>query len=181
MQESVSHRVRLRPVAEDDAHFLLLIYSSTRIEEMMALDWSPEQRGTFLRHQFEIQHTCYQKDYPNASFDLILLEEQVAGRLYVDRRDAEIRIVDIALLPEFRGQGIGTNLIQRLFEEAASRSVGLTIHVENENTAALRFYERLGFVNGPSLVSPVYRLMQWQPCSSVSSDSGHPTREGRDT
>jgi ribosomal protein S18 acetylase RimI-like enzyme len=62
----------------------------------------------------------------------------------VHRGESEIRIVDIALLPDYRGNGIGTALLRDLFSEADAAGKTVTIHVERFNPA-LRLYERLGF------------------------------------
>jgi len=66
------------------------------------------------------------------------------GRLYVHRGPSEIRVVDIALLPEYRGAGVGTSLLQDLLAEGDAAGKSVTIHVERMNPA-LRLYERLGF------------------------------------
>ena len=50
----------------------------------------------------------------------------------------EIRIVDIALLPEYRGAGIGTPLLGELEDEAAAAGKPLSIHVERLNRRAAR-------------------------------------------
>jgi ribosomal protein S18 acetylase RimI-like enzyme len=83
-----------------------------------------------------------------------------AGRLYVDRRPGDLRIVDVALLPEFRGRGIGEALIRDLQRAAAAEGRIVSIHVELTNPAA-RLYERLGFVLAEDL--GVYRRMEWTP------------------
>jgi ribosomal-protein-alanine N-acetyltransferase len=58
----------------------------------------------------------------------------------------EIHINNVAILPELRGQGMGTALMHRVFEEArrlgASRA---TLEVRASNEQARRLYERLGF------------------------------------
>ena len=79
--------------------------------------------------------------------------------MYVDRRPADIRIVDIALVPAFRGRGIGTRLISALQDEAASAGRSVSIHVEVHNPAA-SLYERLGFVEVSE--RGVYRRMEWR-------------------
>ena len=53
--------------------------------------------------------------------------------------------MDIALLPEYRGRGIGTALLEELLVEADATGRRVTIHVERFNPAR-RLYERLGFV-----------------------------------
>jgi ribosomal protein S18 acetylase RimI-like enzyme len=106
--------------------------------------WDDAQKDAFLRSQFDAQDAWYREHYAAASFDVILIDGEPAGRLYVLRRDAEIRVVDIALLPEHRGIGIGTTLLRDLLTEADAAGKSVTIHVERFNPA-LRLYERLGF------------------------------------
>ena len=100
----------------------------------------------------------YQEHYAGAAFDVILVDGQPAGRLYVAREEDEIRIVDIALLPEYRNRGIGTTLLRGLQSEAAAAGKPLRIHVERFNPA-LRLYERLGFRR--STDRGVYLFMEW--------------------
>ena len=57
-------------------------------------------------------------------------------------------IATIEVLPEFRGQGIGAELLHRLQGSAnAERAVAIWLHVDIENAAAIRLYERLGYSN----------------------------------
>jgi ribosomal protein S18 acetylase RimI-like enzyme len=106
--------------------------------------WDDAQKESFLRMQFEAQDRWYREQMPDASFEVVLVDGEPAGRLYVDRREDEIRIVDIALLPEHRGRGIGTLLLGELLSEADAAGKSVTIHVERLNPA-LRLYARLGF------------------------------------
>jgi ribosomal protein S18 acetylase RimI-like enzyme len=120
------------------------VYASTRAEELAVVPWDDAQKAAFLRTQFDAQDAWYRENYAQASFDVILVDGEPAGRLYLHRGASEIRIVDIALLPEHRGGGIGTSLLRDLCAEAEALGKSLTIHVERENPA-LRLYERLGF------------------------------------
>lgn len=128
-----------------DRELLLAVYSSTRVEELAQVPWAPGAKEAFLRQQFEAQDAYYREYYPRASFDVVEVQGRAAGRLYVDRWPYEIRIVDIALLPEFRGRGAGEALLRELIAEAGASGRSLTIHVEQGNPAR-RLYERLGFV-----------------------------------
>lgn len=152
--------VTLRPITDDDLPFLNDVYASTRQEELAPVPWSEAEKEAFLRMQFDAQHRHYAEHYPNASFDVILVDGAAAGRLYVDRRETEIRIVDIALLPAFRQRGIGTRLLTGLLDEGARSGRPVGIHVERFNPA-LRLYQRLGFV--PIEDREVYLLMRWTP------------------
>jgi ribosomal protein S18 acetylase RimI-like enzyme len=134
----------LRPVADGDRAALVSVYASTRAEELAVVVWAPGQREAFLRMQFEAQDAYWREQRPDAALSVIEVDGVVAGRLYVDRCEDEIRIVDIALLPEFRGQGIGSALLRPILDESEERGVPVTIHVERENRAR-SLYERLGF------------------------------------
>ena len=148
----------LRPVSEADRDFLLSVYASTREDELAQVEWEEGAREAFLEHQFSAQDHHYRTNYPGAALDLIEVGGQPAGRLYVHRGAGEIRIMDIALAPPFRGRGIGTGLLRELMDEAAASGRSLTIHVELNNPAR-RLYERLGFV--PAGEHGVYVLMRW--------------------
>ena len=136
--------ITLRPADADDSRFLLRVYASTREEELRLVDWSDDQKAAFLQMQFEAQDAYYRAQYHPATFDVVDVDGEPAGRLYVARWEEEIRIIDVALLPEHRGRGIGTSLIRALLGEAAAAGKRLSIHVEKDNPAR-RLYERLGF------------------------------------
>ena len=150
----------LRPATDDDRELLLAVYSSTRSDELDQVPWAPGQREAFLLMQFDAQDREYRRANPHGAFDVIEVGGRPAGRLYVDRRPGDLRIVDIALLPEFRGRGIGTALVGQLQEQAAAEGRIVSIHVEFSNPAAA-LYERLGFVTAEDL--GVYRRMEWAP------------------
>jgi ribosomal protein S18 acetylase RimI-like enzyme len=140
----MSSVVELLPVAPGDEQFLYRVYASTRTEELAGVPWDEVQKDAFLRAQFDAQDRWYREHYSRASFDVVLVDGEPAGRLYLNRGDSEIRIVDIALLPEHRGKGVGSALLRDLLAEADARGKRVTIHVERMNPA-LRLYERLGF------------------------------------
>ncbi len=150
----------LRPTTPEDTAFLLAVYASTREAELAATGWSDEQKTAFCAMQFQAQDAHYRQHYPTAQYFVIEAEKVPAGRLYVDHWEKEIRIMDIALLPEFRGKGIGTHLVSDLQQEAQTASKMLSIHVEAFNPAK-RLYERLGFVLAED--KGAYQFMTWTP------------------
>lgn len=137
--------VAVRPAGPDELPLLYQIYASTRATELAPLGWSVEQQHAFLHQQFEAQHAHYRHSYADAAFGVIMVGGEPAGRLYVGRWPEELRIIDIALLPQYRGAGVGTHLLRGLLEEAAGADKVVRIHVEKFNPA-LRLYQRLGFV-----------------------------------
>jgi ribosomal protein S18 acetylase RimI-like enzyme len=157
---SATGQIVLRPITDADRELLVDVYGSTRDEELSQVEWAPGQREAFVRMQFHAQDVDYHRNHPDGSFDVIEVDGRAAGRLYVDRRPGDIRIVDIALLPEFRGHGVGGQLIGSLMQEAAASGAKLSIHVEIHNRAAT-LYERLGFVAVDE--HGIYRQMEWTP------------------
>jgi ribosomal protein S18 acetylase RimI-like enzyme len=158
----LTSRVELRAAGAEDEPFLRAVYASTREAELAQVPWDAEQKAAFVAHQFAAQSEHYRAHYDGLSTDVIVVDGERAGRLAVARWPAEIRIVDIALLPDFRGRGVGTGLLRGLLDEAAREGRKLSIHVERENPAA-RLYRRLGFVPVADVSGGVYRLWEAVP------------------
>jgi ribosomal protein S18 acetylase RimI-like enzyme len=137
--------VRLRPVEPADEEFLLRVYASSRADEMALVPWDEEQKLAFVRSQFEAQSAQYGERFPDAEYSVILYRGSPAGRLWIGRTPEQIRLLDIAILPEFQNQGIGAALLKRLVAESEQRGLPLRHMVFKLNDAALRFYRRFGF------------------------------------
>ena len=150
----------LRPIRGADQEVLCRLYASTRQDEMAVVPWSEEEKASFLRMQFEAQHKYYQAVFPGAEFLMIERRGKPVGRLYLDRRDDEHRLIDIALFPEHRGKGLGGKLMRGVLDEAGAAGKKVRIHVERNNPA-MRLYIRLGFVRIED--QGVYHLMEWSP------------------
>lgn len=154
----------LRPIQDKDLNLLFEIYSSTRTEELQQVAvWSEEQKHAFLTQQFNAQHDYYQKNYVGAGFYIIYKNNVPIGRLYIqeDFQGKEIRIIDIALLPVWRNQGLGTSILKDILGRAKDINRPVTIHVESFNPA-MKLYEKLGF-NKISETNGVYHLMEYLP------------------
>jgi ribosomal protein S18 acetylase RimI-like enzyme len=150
----------LRPITDGDLPFLAELYASTRAEELAPVPWPPEVVRAFLQDQFRLQHQHYQTHYPDASFQLVLVDGVPAGRRYVGRWATEICLIDIALLPDYKGLGIGRSLLAELVEESDRSGLPLGLHVEMNNPV-LAWYQRLGFVQNGT--HGVYLRMQREP------------------
>jgi len=154
-----SQSVTLRPVSAGDEPFLFRLYASTRMDELAIAPWDDSQREAFLRIQFAAQQQHYQNHFPEAEHQLILIGGRPAGRIYVARRTDEIRILDIALLPEHRNGGIGGFLIKEIMSEGSQTGKPVRIYVESFNPS-LRLFERLGFSSVQDIGT--HLLMEWR-------------------
>jgi ribosomal protein S18 acetylase RimI-like enzyme len=152
----------LRPVEESDRAFLFALYATTRGRELNGSGWTPAQTDAFLRMQFNAQNASYRQQFPTADFLIIELAGQRIGQLYVDRREREILVVDIAFLPH-QGVGLGRKLLREIFREGEETGRPVCGHVERQNPA-LRLFQRMGFVV-TGTVGAHYRV-QWTPTSA---------------
>jgi ribosomal protein S18 acetylase RimI-like enzyme len=157
--------VAYRPATEEDVPLLGLIYGSTRLEEVAQTGWPLEAQRAFLQQQHQAQHAYYAQVYPEAERLLIEMGGQAIGRLYLSEYPSQVRIVDISLLPDARGKGIGEAILRDIGADAAARGKRVTIHVEKENPAR-RLYARLGFEAVED--KGVYDLMEWRPEAPAS-------------
>ncbi len=156
--------ITYKKIEDSDLPFLKEVYKSTRAAEMEMVDWPEQEKERFINQQFESQHSYYQQVYQDATFETICLGNEPVGRLYLWESDRQIRIVDIALLPEFRNQGIGSRILKRLIEKSDLSSKVLCIHVEVYNQA-LSLYQRLGFEVKDQ--TGVYHYMERKPQSNL--------------
>ncbi len=156
--------ITLRDVSPNDANFLFAVYAGTRAEEMALVPWTEEQRLGFLRMQFEAQQAHYHEQFPTAEYKVILAEGEPVGRLYI-ARDAElIQILDIAVLPERRRQGVGSALVRELIGEAESS--GKCIRVYVDSASSLSLFERLGFTKVEEV--GLNLLLEWSAATSAA-------------
>lgn len=156
--------VTLRPATNDDEEFLLAVYASTRADELAQVEWGEGQKELFLKWQFETQQREYDARFPDAEYNVILIDDRPAGRIWIGRDDDQIRLLDIALLPEFQNRGVGTLLLRRLIDEAKRADKPFRHMVFVLNNEAQRFYERLGFVVIEDLGA--YKHMEWRAARS---------------
>ncbi len=152
--------IAYRPATDEDLGFLALTYASTRLDEVAQTGWPLEAQRQFLAQQFDAQHRHYRQHYPAAEWLVIERDGAAAGRLYLEEWPDQIRLIDIALLPDQRGGGAGSAILADLMAMAAAAGKPLTIHVE-KNNPAMRLYLRLGFE--PIDEHGVYDLMEWKP------------------
>jgi ribosomal protein S18 acetylase RimI-like enzyme len=133
-----------RPSTPADLEFLYQLFSSTRDDEMALWGAPADQQAAFLRMQFDAQRAHYGRHFSLAGHEIITIDGEPVGRILVDRSRGELRLVDIALLPEHRGSGIGSVLVRELLDESVATGKPVRVHAFKPSRA-VDFYERLGF------------------------------------
>lgn len=165
--DAFSNDISLRSIClPDDMRLLFDIFVSTRGDILSLSNWTANEKIEFLRDQFMLQHNAYMGGYKNPEFMIVMLKGKDAGRLYLEIRNKDIRIIDIAILPDFRGKGTGSTLMSYIFQLSDSKAKSVSIHVEKSNPA-MNWYMKLGFNKIEDV--DVYDLMERKP----SSDNGY--------
>lgn len=155
--------LHLRPETPADDGFLAYLFASTRAAEVASLAGGAAVRETFLRIQSMAQRAGHKAQHPGAERSIVLVDGAPVGRWMVDRSGHTLVLVDVALLPEQRGRGLGAALIRALLAEAARQRRPVGLHVLRSSPAA-RLYERLGFVRTGG--SEIHDAMEWRPPGS---------------
>jgi ribosomal protein S18 acetylase RimI-like enzyme len=156
---AAEHGLSYRMTTDADLPVLTKIYASTRTDEVAQTGWPPQQQRAFLQMQFEAQHKHYRDHYPDAAWLLITQGVTPVGRLYLEDWPNQLRIIDVALLSEFRGKGWGQAILRDLMDATAPTNRAVSIHVE-KNNPAMSLYLRLGFEAIED--KGVYDLMEWR-------------------
>lgn len=157
LRAAAAFAVAYRPMTDSDLPFAAALYASTRAEEVARAGWPEETRRAFLAQQHEAQHHHYRTYYPDAEWLIVERGGEAIGRLYLDEWPSQFRIVDIALVPAARRQGIGAAILEDVIAFAAAAGKAVSIHVEVHNPAR-GLYERLGF--RPVEEKGIYLLME---------------------
>lgn len=152
--------VELRPVRASDEPFLRRLDAGLRAAEFAALGLEPHVLDSLLAMQYAAQTRSQRQLHPDADFDLVLVAGEPAGRFYVDRIGTSIHVLEIGLVHEYRGRGVGTRLLQRVLDEGAGSRRPVTLNAVR-GSRALTLYRRLGFEIQSS--DDVYLALVWRP------------------
>jgi GNAT superfamily N-acetyltransferase len=142
--------VSLRHVRDDDRPFLEDLHRRVRWDEFAATGWPDAAKTAFLADQFDLQQRSYAGAFPEADAWVIECDGAPIGQMRVDRSTPQLHLVDISLLPDWRGKGIGGALVGALQDEVRlGRAARVLLNVDRTNPDAHRLYQRLGFVETP--------------------------------
>jgi len=155
---SQAGEISFRPVVAADDGLLFSLYASTRAAELAQVPWSEEQKKAFVRMQFDAQTREYAARNPQATHEIICVDEKPAGRLYLSRKEDVFHILDITVMPEHRGAGLGTRVVKKVMADATQAGKAVTIYVESFNPS-MRLFQRLGFQ--PVQTEGIYSLLKF--------------------
>jgi ribosomal protein S18 acetylase RimI-like enzyme len=137
--------VSLRPESPADDAFLRHLILESVAEELGAAAWPEPMRSHLLGVQVAGRRQSRRVDFPDADSLVIQADGEDAGWLVAASMPEEVHIVDIMVMPEMRGMGIGAAAIQVILSSAADAGKPVRLSVNPMNQGAIRLYERLGF------------------------------------
>lgn len=153
-------KIVIRPGVSADTPFFERLYFETRRDEFSQIGWDENQLAPFLKMQFDLQTRAYAMQYTTAETFTIESGGAKVGRLITSDEPNELRLIDIAVLPESRGLGIGSFVMEKLQTEAAKTEKPVTLQVLKTNLPAIGLYEKFGFAACGE--NDLYLMMQWQ-------------------
>ncbi len=136
--------ITTRAATQGDDAFLFGLFRAVRSPEFAHAGLAPAQLDLLMSIQYAGQMQTYGAEYPGAD-EVVLLDGEAIGRIWLYRGTAEHHLVDIALMPEYRNRGIGTALLKDAIAGARAAGMRLRCSVAATNTGSLRFHQRLGF------------------------------------
>jgi ribosomal protein S18 acetylase RimI-like enzyme len=136
--------IHLQPAAVTE-ELRYRLFAEDRLAEFVAVGIHPVQAEMLVTLQYRGRAGNYAEAYPQAVEYLVCVEDGTqAGYLLLDRGTSAWRIVDVAVLAAYRGQGIGGSVVEQVQGDCAQAGAVLKLHVLHGNPA-MRLYERLGF------------------------------------
>jgi GNAT superfamily N-acetyltransferase len=160
LKAAAAFGIAYRPMTDDDLPFVAQLYATTRVQELAATGWTPEAKAAFLDQQHRAQHAHYRGAYADAEWLIVEKGAEAIGRLYLARSGETLLLVDISLVPEWTGQGIGAAILTDLIALARKERRPISLHVEKRNPAQF-LYRRLGFAFAED--KGIYDRMEWRP------------------
>lgn len=152
--------LHIRPSKPSDKPFLEKLYRSTRTD-LQLIDGEKELVENVIEMQHRAQTQGYGDQFPNAMYFIIEKHGEPIGKATLDFGPNEIRLLDIAFMPQARGHGFGKAIIQSFQVCATQAMAPLTLSVEQLNHSAKSLYLSLGFVC--ESVTPPYEHLIWYP------------------
>lgn len=156
-----------RPRTDDDIGLLRALFAASRRDELALMGWGPEEQQSFVDLQLRAREQHRASTRPDAELGILTLDDLPVGQLDLDRTDAGIEVVEIAVVPGLQGHGLGTAVLTQVLAEADAADLPVHLNVELTNDGARRLYERLGFLaTGP--VGPLHLGMERPSASGAT-------------
>lgn len=146
LKEQISEGIiSLHKVELKHNDFLLKVFKESRPELDYIHGLGEEEKSAIVFQQFTIESQQLMQIYPDAELNIVMLNEEPVGRIYVYHGEKADRIIEIGLLAEYRGKGIGKKLIIEVIKNSKKAGKNVRLQVAWFNEKAYSFYKKVGF------------------------------------
>ncbi|MFA9275214.1 MAG: GNAT family N-acetyltransferase [Candidatus Aquirickettsiella gammari] len=156
----------MRFVESKDQTFLDVLYRDSRAD-LLEMPLPPAVLQQMIAMQQMSQAMGIRATYPNAQTWLVLWDGEAVGRLVLETGESAIRLIDIAVMSNWRGKGIATQVIRGLQDYAALADRSISLAVQCSNLCARHLYQGAGFILRSS--DTLFDQMDWCPAYTSSS------------
>ena len=137
--------ISLSQVEPSHTEFLLKLFTECRPDLDSIMNVSREQKESIIYQQFALEHHQLIQMYPEAELNIVMIDKEPVGRVYINYGVAKDRILQIGLLKKYRGFGIGRKIVAMVIDKAFNKRKTVSLQVAWFNQGAYGFYEKLGF------------------------------------
>ncbi len=138
--------VFVRAATRADEPFLRELFHDVRGELFARLELGPGLVEALLDGQWDAQRRSWGEVFPGAHDRVVELAGRPVGRLLLDEHGDDLHVVDLALLAEVRGRGVGTHVLGNVLAAGEAEGRAVTLSVARDNVRAVAWYRRAGFV-----------------------------------
>ncbi|MCP1314600.1 MULTISPECIES: GNAT family N-acetyltransferase [unclassified Halomonas] len=92
----------------------------------------------------KLQKPAFDEKWRQGDFEILALNGTYVGAVWITKEEGFIQLRDIFLVPEYQGQGIGTQVVREELKKARAANMPLRLRVLKQSHA-IALYERLGF------------------------------------
>lgn len=154
---------RIRPATPEDHDFIYGLKAES-VRPYVEKIWGWDE--TYQRADFDADFSAIEQ------FHVVETDGGRAGFVQYNRHHSCLEIVEIHLLPAYRGHGIGSDLIRHLRKECAASGTKIRIGCFKENLGAKRLYRKLGFV--PAEETDTHYILEYRGEGSGHDDESAP-------
>lgn len=133
------------------------LHRETLAEELRAGGLPAPLVELLVEGQLRGREQSWRSRFPEMRALVLRVQAELVGAVVVERGAAQVSVIDLVVVPGWRGLGVGAAVLRRVQEEAGSLPVALSVRRDNP---ARRLYLRLGFVEGEG--DAVHVAMRWQ-------------------
>jgi ribosomal protein S18 acetylase RimI-like enzyme len=107
-----------------------------------------------------LQEEFFKSAWAKTKFEIILCDGVPAGYRDITTKEGKLHIVELVILPEYQGRGIGASIIKEVQDKAAREKTSVRLEALQMNRA-LNLYRRLGFKDYAK--NETHSLLEWRP------------------